>query len=120
MISGSVQFTAISVMEGGPHSLSSMYKSLYYSLLYICSDGERPRSADLNGLHSLLEMAAQRRVSMQRHPLPVPPRWKVAQQHVPLISALHKLFFSAEEPCCRQNVSIKQFPKACQPFSAGA
>ena len=97
-------------MEGGPHSLSSMYEALYYSLLYICSDGARPRSPELYGKQSLQEMADVRRASMQRDS--IPPWWRVSQKHVALISSLHKLFFSAEEPCYRRDVSLQEFTEA--------
>ena len=41
-ITGTPMFAAVSVLEGGAHSESSMFEGLFYSLLDICRRGQLP------------------------------------------------------------------------------
>ncbi len=70
------------------------------------------------GQQSLQETADVRRASMQQDS--IPPHWRVARQHVGLISSLHALFFSAAELRYRRDVSLQECTEACRPFLADA
>ncbi len=117
-ISGTRLFAAISVMEGGPHSQSSMFEALYYSMLFICSDGQQPRRPALGSSMSLQQMCQERRAFMQQQPRPQ--EWGVHQQHAAFISALHLLFSPPTESkvSCRNDVTMQEFTATCAPFAA--
>ena len=115
-ITGRRLFAAISVLEGGPHSLSSMYEALFHSILFICSDGQQPRSPGY--VDSLRKWSDDRRDGMQW--APDMHGWGVQPQHVALIRALHELFYPATalDRRYRIDVTLEEFAAACDPFIA--
>ncbi len=44
-ITGTPLFAAVSVLQNGPHSISSMLEGLYYSMLHVCRGGSLPDEA---------------------------------------------------------------------------
>ena len=120
-ITGTALFAAISVMEGGPHSLSSMLEGLFYSILFICSAGRVPGERAFKISRDPEEWAIARRSSMTR-PVQAVMMHQVSAEHAGLVAALHMLFFPAHERAFeyRDDVSVAEFCTACGPFLSSA
>lgn len=88
---GTPIFAACSVLEGGPHTESSMYEGLFYSLLYICRGGHLPDAWAFKITGSAKKWAMVRRGCMMREP-PIA-TWDVPEGVAPFIRALHALFW---------------------------
>ncbi len=117
-ITGTPLFAAVSVLEGGPHTQSSMYEGLFYSLLYICRGGRLPDSWAFK-FTGLAEAAKLRRGCMMCEP-PIN-TWDVPEEVAPFIRALHALFWAEIQDGAfkyRTNVTAKELLDVCSQFMA--
>lgn len=114
---GTPVFAAVSVLEGGPHTCSSMYEGLFYSLLYICRGGRLPDEwACKFGGHK--KMAKVRRGYMMCEP-PIA-TWDVPEGVAPLICGLSALFWPQTQDGgfkYRVDVTKKEVQNVCNQFA---
>ena len=89
VISGTPMYAAVSVLEGGAHTVSSMCKGLFYSLLSICRGGRMPDAWAFN-TRGLEDAALVRRGFMMREP-PID-MWGVPENVAAFMRMLHALF----------------------------
>jgi hypothetical protein len=118
-VMGTARFAAISVLQGGPHSLSSMLEGLFYSILYICSAGRLPEQWPLKQSRCSRLWADVRLGSMwqKKDARSQFLSWEAVTEHVGLLSALCQLFFGPGRGCCyRKDVTAEQFCAVCEPF----
>ena len=97
-ITGTLLWAPLSVLEGEPHTVSSMLEGLFLSVLSISCRGKLTGHGESSG--NLVWWSILRRGALSRHELP-------EQKHVqrvllPLVSGLHSLFWPVREPARRR------------------
>ena len=113
-ISGSPMFAAVSVLEGGSHTESSMYEGLFYSLLSICRGGLTPDAWAFEAFTNLTHVAVTRRgVFKEEPPMDM---WGVPEDMAPFMRALHALFWPHGERY-RTDVAIEEVRNVCTQFT---
>ena len=117
-ITGTPLFAAVSVLQNGPHSISSMLEGLYYSMLHVCRGGSLPDEAKHGRPGS---WACYRRgMFMDNVPMSA---FDVADQFVPFILELHGLFWQRlDEDCCKyvKTISVEAFQAVCSKYISKA
>ena len=116
-IEGTPLFAAVSVLEGGGHTRSSMYEGLFYSLLYICRRGQLPDEWAFR--FSQEAWAKVRRGYMMCEP-PVD-TWGVPVGVAPLIRGLHALFWQQDRlggVRYRTDVTREEVQHVCTNFAS--
>ena len=104
----------LSVLQGQPHTVSSMLEGLFLSVYNIACDGKLPHH--LKGNAKLLEWEVYRRGTLTRMQLPKEP--SIIRSLRPLIDELHDLFYPRIEGSSArlysENVTVASFQAACQ------
>lgn len=95
VITGTPLFAAIDVLKGGPHTLSSDFQSLFFSVAYICSKGKVPSLKGITNGASLKVLAEARLGSMMLRT----PDWLsvIKGTYREFVAELHHVFFQPVE-----------------------
>lgn len=115
-ISGTPMYAAVSVLEGGAHTESSMYEGLFYSLLSICRGGLMP-DAWASKAKGPEDAANARRGYMMK----VPPTdmWDVPEDVAAFMRTLHALFWPQPHPNAftyQTDVTVEEVETVCAQF----
>ena len=104
----------ISVLQGQPHTVSSMLEGLFLSVYNIACDGKLPHC--LKGNSKPLDWEIYRRGSLTDMQLPEEP--SIICSLRPLVDELHDLFWPRVEGSSlrsySKNVTVASFQAACQ------
>lgn len=117
-IVGTPMFAAVSVLEGGPHTESSMYESLFYSILSICRGGRMPDAWAFKFNGPTDAAKARRGVMMNQPPINM---WGVPENIAALLRALHALIWTRPYPGAfmyRTDVTVEEVKNVCENFIA--
>jgi hypothetical protein len=120
-ITGTMLYAPYSVLNGGPHTVSSQLEGLFISLLGVSCNG-RIRGRDLANVgdrnswiaHRLAQFSSVRGIFLHNA--------QIAPHLEPLVTRLHALFWKLEEGGSQRlfqsNVNAADFIKVCELFGA--